>query len=86
MILFPDQALGNLLEIKSFEGVKSKVLGTQEILEGLAYEMEGEKEYKIFGYFPVKVKERVYILMDSGDIVQNNQSLWTSAVKLVSIW
>jgi len=86
MVLSPDQALGDMLEVKAFEGFGSKVLDTTEILEGLAYEMEGEKEYKIFGYFPVKVKERVYILMDTGEIVRNNQSLWTSVVRLVSIW
>lgn len=82
----PDVAVGEAMDLYSLKGVDNTILDMELDGEKLAYKVEGLKEYKVFGYFPITVREKVYVSVDTGEVVKNNQAWVTDLVRLLSVW
>lgn len=84
--VFPDEAVGEAIEVINYGGLSGNVLSMELVGQNLAYKVEGKKIYKIGGYIPVEVIERVFVDVSTGDLTKNNQPWKTNLVKLVSVW
>lgn len=84
--IFPDAAVSEAIEVINYGGLSGNVLSMELVGQNLAYKVEGKKVYKVGGYIPVEVVERVFVDVSTGDITKNNQPWKTNLVKLVSVW
>lgn len=50
----------------------------------MVYKLRGEKKFRIFGLIPVSTSATAYVSAQSGNLVEQEQSLLTNLIKLIS--
>ncbi len=84
--ILPEVAVKQAVELKSFEKLsKDSAPSIVDLGEELAYKVEGDKTYKVFGYFNVSAKQNVYITAETGEVIEGDQPLVTKIVRLISL-
>lgn len=84
--LLPDAAISEVLSVNSYKELSGMVLDLDLKGVDLKYKVEGLKQYKLFGYFPVEVRERTFISAESGEVIRSDQLPLTNLIKLLSVW
>ena len=90
--VLPDQAVQNMLSrnvIDQISGqsaadLSSRVKMTQKSDGSLVYEIEGEKQEKLFGLMPLKFKKTAIVSVETGELLETKESFATKFLELIS--
>lgn len=85
VIVLPDKALKNIIDLGLVAKVNSGVVPTIEYSKGeVRYKFTGTKNYKMFGLIEVTVPITILVSATSGDEITENQTFITRVVRLIS--
>lgn len=84
--VLPDAAIKNMLASKVMSYVtsvpaKGELASTNKLVtltqkdDLLVYEIDGVREYKLFGFIPLKSKVKAFVSAENGQVVKTEQSL-----------
>ncbi|MBU2052111.1 PepSY domain-containing protein [Patescibacteria group bacterium] len=86
--VLPDQAIANLLANDVIDRVVSGEIETEvELTEedgNPAYEVSGESDQKFLGFMPVKIKSKVKVSAETGEVLSTEKSIFDRLIDLVS--
>jgi hypothetical protein len=84
--VLPDQAIKNLTERGVIDRVDPLVneLNLVETDGRPVYEVEGEIDKKLFGFMPVKIRSKIKVSAETGDVVRTETTLRNRLFKLFS--
>lgn len=77
--ILPDQATTSAL-LDKLDGVIKLEIKNNEMV----YKLKGEKKFRIFGVIPVSTPATAYVSAESGKLVEQEQSLLTDLIRLIS--
>lgn len=83
----PAKAVVNAIESGYLENVDKKAQMMMGTINGgeLAYRLQGDKEFKVFGRFKVKGLQYVYVDVETGEVAEGDQPLTSKLLKLISL-
>lgn len=84
--VLPDQAVQNMVGASS-SAILSNLSNPIKLEfkdNEMVYELKGEKKFRIFGIIPVSTSTTAYVSAQSGNLVEQEQSLLTKLIKLIS--
>lgn len=88
--ILPDQAIANLLANDVIDRVESPAIGTDTELElteedGVpAYEVSGESDQRLLGMLFVKIKSRVKVSAETGEVLSTQKTVFDRLIDLIS--
>jgi len=90
--VLPDQAVQNMLSRnvidqvsgQSADNLSSRVKMTQKSDGSLVYEVEGEKQEKLFGLMPLKFKKTAVVSVETGELLETKESFINKLLGLIS--
>ncbi|MBI2309802.1 hypothetical protein HYU89_02790 [Candidatus Collierbacteria bacterium] len=90
--VLPDQAVQNMLSRNVIDQISgqdstsssSRVKMSQKIDGSLVYEVEGEKQEKLFGLMPLKFKKTAIVSVETGELIETKESFVNKFLGLIS--
>ncbi|MBI5356957.1 hypothetical protein HZB78_05120 [Candidatus Collierbacteria bacterium] len=90
--VLPDQAVQNMLSRNIIDQVSgqdaidlsSRVKMSQKSDGSLVYEVEGEKQEKLFGLMPLKFKKTAVVSVETGELLETKESFTDKLLGLIS--
>jgi hypothetical protein len=92
VMVFPDQAVQNMLSRNVIDQIGGQEAGdlatrvrmSQKADGTLVYEMEGEKQERLFGLMPVKFKKTAVVSTETGELVETRQNFRDRILEFIS--